>query len=74
MDLSQHPYTVFLFEFLQTLQVETLKEKDELALVMKFQSVNELRDNLMNLTEKVNSENLLNTWNDLFYLRNLQAR
>ena len=49
-----------------TLERDQYFEKDELALVMKFQSVNELRDHLMNLTEKVNSENLLNTWNDLF--------
>jgi len=49
-----------------TLERDPYFEKDELALVMKFQSVNELRDHLMNLTEKVNSENLLNTWNDLF--------
>ena len=41
-------------------------ENDELALVMKFRSVDELRDHLMNLSETVNSKNLINAWNDLF--------
>ena len=41
-------------------------ENDELALKIKFRSVDELREHLMNLSDIVNSENLINTWNDLF--------
>ncbi len=41
-------------------------ENDELALKIKFRSVDELREHLMNLSDTVNSENLINAWNDLF--------
>ena len=41
-------------------------ENDELALKIKFRSVDELREYLMDLSATVNSENLINTWNDLF--------
>ena len=49
-----------------TLESDQYFENDELALKMKFNSVDELREHLMNLSEIVNSENLINTWNDLF--------
>ena len=41
-------------------------ENDELTLKIKFRSVDELREHLMNLSDIVNSENLINAWNDLF--------
>ena len=41
-------------------------ENDELAMKIKFNSVDELREHLMNLSDTVNSENLINAWNDLF--------
>ena len=41
-------------------------ENDELALKMKFSSVDELRECLMNLSDIVNSEKLINVCNDLF--------
>ena len=41
-------------------------EKDELALKMKFCSVDELRDHLTNLSNSVNSVNLIKVWNDFF--------
>ena len=41
-------------------------EKDELALKIKFRSVEELRDHLMNLSYSVNKVNLINAWDDLF--------
>ena len=41
-------------------------ENDDLTLKIKFSSVDELRDHLMNLSDSVNSENLINSWNDLF--------
>ena len=41
-------------------------ENDELALKMKVRSVDELREQLMNLSNTVNSKNLINAWNDLF--------
>ena len=41
-------------------------ENDQLALKIKFRSVDELREHLMNLSDTVNSENLINAWNDLF--------
>ena len=40
-------------------------ENDELALKIKFRSVDELRDHLMNLSNSVNSVNLINVWTDL---------
>ena len=49
-----------------TLESDQYFENDELALKMKFNSVDELREHLMNLSDIVNSENLINTWNDLF--------
>ena len=41
-------------------------ENDELSLKIKFRSVDELRGNVMNLSDSVNSFNLINVWNDLF--------
>ncbi len=41
-------------------------ENDELALKIIFRSVDELRDNLMNLSNSVNSVNLINAWTGLF--------
>ena len=49
-----------------TLESDQYFENDELALKMKFRSVDELREHLMNLSETVDSENLINAWNDLF--------
>ena len=49
-----------------TLESDQYFENDELALKMKFRSVDELREHLMNLSDTVNSENLINAWNDLF--------
>jgi len=49
-----------------TLESDQYFEKDELALKIKFRSVDELREHLMNLSDTVNSENLINAWNDLF--------
>ena len=41
-------------------------ENEELALKIKFRSVDELRDHLMYLSNSVNSVNLINAWTDLF--------
>ena len=41
-------------------------ENDELTLKIIFNSVDELRDHLMNLSDSVNSVNLINAWTDLF--------
>ena len=41
-------------------------EKDELFLKIKFNSVGELREHLINLSDLVNSDNQIKTWNDLF--------
>ena len=49
-----------------TLESDQYFENDELALKIKFRSVDELREHLMNLSDTVNSENLINAWNDLF--------
>ena len=49
-----------------TLESDQYFENDELALKMKFRSVDELREHLMNLSDTVDSENLINAWNDLF--------
>ena len=49
-----------------TLESDQYFENDELALKIKFRSVDELREHLMNLSDTVNSENQINTWNDLF--------
>jgi len=49
-----------------TLESDQYFENDELALKIKFRSVDELREHLMNLSDTVDSENLINAWNDLF--------
>ena len=49
-----------------TLESDQYFENDELALKIKFRSVDELREHLMNLSDTVNSENLIYAWNDLF--------
>ena len=49
-----------------TLERDQYFENDELALKMKFYSVDELRNHLNNLSNSVNSVNLNNIWNDLF--------
>ena len=49
-----------------TLENDQYFEKDELALKMKFCSVDELRDHLKNLSNTVNSVNLISVWNDYF--------
>ena len=49
-----------------TLERDQYFEKDELAIKMKFYSVDELRNHLNNLSNSVNSVNLNNIWNDLF--------
>ena len=45
--------------------MRSLFENDELALKIIFNSVDELRDHLMNLSNSVNSGNLVNAWTDL---------
>ena len=49
-----------------TLESDQYFENDELVLKINFRSVDELREHLINLSDKVNSENLINAWNDLF--------
>ena len=49
-----------------TLESDKYFEKEELALKMKFCSVDELRAHLKILSNSVNSVNLINVWNDFF--------
>ncbi len=49
-----------------TLECDEYFEKDELALKMKFRSLDELRDHLTNLANSVKSVNQINVWNDFF--------
>ena len=48
------------------LECDQYFENDELALKIKFRSMDELRDHLVNLSDSVNSLNLINAWTDLF--------
>ena len=48
------------------LECDQYFENDELALKIKFRSIDELRDHLVNLSDSVNSLNLINAWTDLF--------
>ena len=49
-----------------TLESDQYFENDELALKMKFSSVDELRYYLMNVLNSVDSAKTVNVWNDLF--------
>ena len=49
-----------------SLESDLYFEKDELALKMKFSSLDELRGHLIDLSDKVNSEKLKQSWNHLF--------
>ncbi len=49
-----------------TLESDQYFEKNELTLKFEFSSLVELREHLMNLSDTVNSEDLIKVWNDLF--------
>ena len=48
------------------LECDQYFENDELAIKIKFRSVDELKDHLINLSYSVNSADLSNHWNNLF--------